>query len=132
MLSSVEAKDFVKHASQAQVIDRVEKAEKAEARIERMQRTRRELAMHTAQMGAEVVGSLAGGGIVGYLQAKDYEEWASLGAVALGAVGGMKRLDEPNNPYWQVLFAAANGMGAAVISGYSRDYFSGGQSKPMT
>ena len=53
-------------------------------------------------------------------------------AIATAAMG-MKRLDDPTDPYWQVAFATANGMGAALTAGYSRDYFSGnGAPKPMT
>jgi hypothetical protein len=83
-------------------------------------------------MGAEVLGSLAGGGIVGYMQANDYEEWIALLTVGAGAVAAMKRLEDPTNPYWNAAFATANGMGAALASGYSRDYFSGNQPRPMT
>lgn len=129
---STEAAQFVSHATKAEVVDRIEKAQQAEKRIERVNRTRKEMALATAGMGAEVVGALAGGAAVGYMQAKDHEEYAGLAAVGLGVAMGMKRLEEPSNPYWQVGFAAATGMGAAMAAGHARDYFSGGQPKAMT
>lgn len=127
------AKAFVESSTKAAVTAKVAEADRLENQLARERRSRKELAIATAAMGAEVAGSLLGGGVTGYMQANDWEEWIALGAVGLGAIAGMKRLDEPTNPYWQVAFATANGMGAALTAGYSRDYFSGnGTPKPMT
>jgi len=134
MLGRMEnASAFVKSAPAAKVIEAVQDGQRARDALARANRTKKELAIATAGMGAEVVGSLAGGAVVGYMQAHDYEEWIALGAVAIGAISGMKRLDEPSNPYYQAAFATANGMGAALAAGYARDYFSGaGGPKPLT
>ncbi len=130
---SESAKAFVESSTKAAVTAKVAEAERLENQLARERRSKKELAIATAAMGAEVMGSLLGGGLTGYMQANDWEEWISLGAVGLGAVMGMKRLDDPTNPYYQVGFATANGMGAALAAGYSRDYFSSGNGpKPMT
>lgn len=128
-----DANQFVSTSPKKDVVAAVQEGERAKAALAREQRTRKQLAIATGGMGAEVIGSIAGGAAVGYMQANDHEEWIAIAAAGLGVAMGMKRLDEPNNMYYQVFFAAANGMGAALAAGYSRDYFSqGGKPAPMT
>ena len=127
------ANQFVSTSPKKDVVAAVQEGERAKAALAREQRTRKQLAIATGGMGAEVIGSIAGGAAVGYMQANDHEEWVAIAAAGLGVAMGMKRLDEPNNVYYQVGFAAANGMGAALTAGYARDYFSqGGKPAPMT
>lgn len=129
---STDASAFVNNASKKEVVDAVERGQKAESRLARAEMSRKQLAIATAGMGAEAVGAIAGGVVVGYLQANDYEEWAGLVAAGLGVGMGMKRLEDPTNPYYHTGFAAATGIGAALAAGYARDYFSQGKNPAMT
>jgi hypothetical protein len=129
---SADASSFVNNASKKEVVEELERGRRAEKRIDLVLRSRKEIALATAAMGAEAAGALGGGVVVGYMQANDLEEYMGLAAVGIGTVGAMKRLDDPNDWKWQVMYSTALGMGAALASGYARDYFSGDHPQPMT
>jgi hypothetical protein len=126
------AATFVNNASKKEVVEKIEDLDRKTSRLARVERSKKEIALATAAMGAEIAGSLMGGAGVGYMQANNWEEYVIPAAVALGTVCAMKRLEDPGNVYWQVGFASANGMSAALAAGYARDYFSDGPPKPMT
>lgn len=122
----------LKSASKKDVEEALEKGERAEKAAQRFQRSKKEIAMATAGMGAELAGGLAGGALVGWMAANDHEEWMGLLAVGIGTASGMLRLQEPENPYYQVGFATSVGMASALASTYARDYFSNNNPAPVT
>ncbi len=129
---SSDAAQYVKNASKADVIDKVAEADNLKGRLVRMQRTAKQQAITLAGMGAEALGAMAGGGLVGWMEAKDLEEWVALAGVAAGTVGAIKLMEDPENPYYRALFSTSLAIGSSVIAGYSRDYFGGGNPQPMT
>lgn len=122
----------LKSASKKDVEEALEKGEKAEKAAQRFQRSKKEIAIATASMGAELAGAVVGGGIVGWMAANDHEEFMGIVAAGLGTAMGMLRLQEPNNPWYQVGYATGVGMAASLASTYSRDYFAGGKPPPVT
>lgn len=117
-----DGKTFVKSHSRAEVEEKVEEADSYKKRLARVYENNKKQIQLTAGMAAETVGGLAGGAIVGAMRAYDVEEFGLIASVATTAIAGMKRLDEPNNPYWHGAFTTGVGMGAALVAGKVEDY----------
>lgn len=117
-----DAKQWVKGASKQEVEEAVEERAALKGRLARVYANNKAHLANVAGMTAEVVGGLAGGAVVGAMRAYDVEEFGMIAAAGLGGIAGLKRLQEPMNPYYQAAFATSVGMGAALIAGVTEEW----------